>query len=77
MKRIQDILRRDAQTGRAPHHLLKAWLGYYGLSMGWLAELCGVTIGTLSATLRGSRTSRPVLECIERETGIPADSWNA
>lgn len=58
-----------------PHRAYRSWLAAVGLTQRDHAREGGQDQGTVSAAVSGRRKSRPVLEWIEAETGIPADSW--
>ncbi|HUP22390.1 MAG TPA: hypothetical protein VNB06_05560 [Thermoanaerobaculia bacterium] len=75
MKKIAEIVRPAALRGLHPARQLAVWLAFHELSQADLAKLCDVKQGTLAAVVGALRTSAPVLECVERVTGIPAGAW--
>lgn len=58
-----------------PDRAYRAWLAAHGLTMRDHAEAGGYQQTDVSAVVSGRKSSRPILEWIERETGIPADGW--
>jgi len=58
-----------------PERVYRVWLAYHGLTASEHAAEGGVQQSDLSLVTSGRRRSRPLVEWLEQETGIPADSW--